>query len=40
VRNVIDISKYSRTFIIDEHSIDLGLEGEYFVWYGKGFNLD
>ncbi len=39
-RNLIDISKYSRTFIIDENSIDLGLEGEYFVWYSKGFNLD
>ncbi len=39
-RNVVDISKYSREFIIDEHSIDLGLEGEYFVWYAEGFDLN
>jgi glycosyltransferase involved in cell wall biosynthesis len=39
-RNIIDISKYSRESVIDKNSIDLGLEGENFVWYKYGFNLD
>ena len=39
-RNVINISKYSRESIIDKNSIDLSLEGETFIWYKNGFNLD
>jgi hypothetical protein len=39
-RNVVNLSKYPRDYIIDNHSIDLGLEGKYFIWYKDGFNLD
>jgi len=39
-RNVINISQYSREYIIDKNSIDLGLEGETFIWYKNGFSLD
>jgi glycosyltransferase involved in cell wall biosynthesis len=39
-RNVVNLSKYSRNYIIDNNSIDLGLDGKHFIWYKNGFNLD